>query len=67
MLNHKLPRAQDVLVQKGGRQFVDFTRFHDTVPIKEQPVAGADLKLPAWLLGAVSLHFPAPGEVCHSF
>lgn len=32
---------QDVLVQKDGRQFVDFTKFHDTVPIKEQQASGA--------------------------
>ncbi|EIE23165.1 E set domain-containing protein [Coccomyxa subellipsoidea C-169] len=29
-------RFQDVLVQKDGRQFVDFTKFHDTVQIEEQ-------------------------------
>ncbi len=35
--------AQDVLVQKDGRQFVDFTKFHDTVQIDEQRKAGTIL------------------------
>ncbi|CAL8465349.1 g4884 [Coccomyxa elongata] len=39
-------RFQDVLVQKDWRQFVDFTRFHDTVPITEQPLAGDAVDLP---------------------
>ena len=28
---------QDVLVSQSGRQFVDFARFHETLPIDEKP------------------------------
>ena len=30
-------RLQDVLVSQNGRQFVDFARFHETLPIDEKP------------------------------
>ncbi|CAK0786641.1 hypothetical protein CVIRNUC_009855 [Coccomyxa viridis] len=30
-------RYQDVLVSQNGRQFVDFARFHETLPIDEKP------------------------------
>lgn len=36
-----LPWAQDVLVQKDGRSHVDFTKFHDSVPIQQRHATGA--------------------------
>lgn len=46
-------------MQKDGRQFVDFTKFHDTIPITEQPLAGTILELPYWHLKPLPSHFPA--------